>query len=170
MGATEFDIRVVEAGEPDIPAIGTLFWRMWDEAGPGAPGFSGATEEVIAEIAQPAAIAARIGGPERRMFVAYADEDAVAFAATRRVSDEHIELAGIVVLQSMLGRGIGTPVLRAAVERSRELGYRLMTVSTEIDNERAIAFYEARGFHRTGESTTQVEGTDITVTDLALDL
>ena len=53
MDATPHNIRVVEAGEPDVPAISSLFWRMWDEAGPDAPGFSGATEEVIEEIAQP---------------------------------------------------------------------------------------------------------------------
>lgn len=143
---------------------------MWDEAGPNAPGFSGATEDVIAEIARPDAIRARIGGPERRMFVAYRGETVVGFAATRARDDTEIELAGIVVLQSMVGTGIGTPLVEIAVRTSRDLGYSKMTVSTEVDNERALAFYEARGFHRTGESTAEVEGAEYAVSNLSLDL
>ncbi len=170
MAVTPEDIHVVEAGETDIAAIGTLFWRMWEEAGPDAPGFSGATEEIVAEIAEPAAIRSRIGGPERRMFLAYRGEDAVGFAATRALTETEIELAGIVVLQTMLGRGIGTPLVAAAVTRAQELGFQTMTVNTEVDNERAIAFYQGRGFELVGESTTEVEGTEYAVANLSRQL
>jgi ribosomal protein S18 acetylase RimI-like enzyme len=159
-------IHVVEAGAADVDAIGTLFWRMWDEAGPDAPGFAGATEEVIAEIAQPDAIRARIGGPERHMFVAYIEDSAVGFAATRTIDTEQVELAGIVVLQSMLGHGIGTPLVAAAVAAARERGFERMSVSTEVDNQRAIGFYEARGFEIVGESTADVDGVAVAVSNL----
>lgn len=143
---------------------------MWDEAGPDAPGFSGATEDVIAEIAQPDAIRARIGGPERRMFLAYQGDTAVGFAATRAHTDSEVELAGIVVLQSMVGKGIGTPLVEIAVRTARDLGYSSMTVRTEVDNERALTFYKARGFHLTGESTAEVEGASYAVSLLSMDL
>ncbi len=170
MEHTPSGVRVVEAGDEDIPAINTLFWAMWDEAGPDAPGFSGATEEIIAEIAAPDAIRTRIGGPERRMFVAYDADEAVGFAATRVRSTTDVELAGIVVLQSMVGKGIGTPLVEAAVRRCRDLGFETMRVSTEIDNERALGFYQARGFRVVGQSTADVEGTEVAVSDLIRDL
>jgi ribosomal protein S18 acetylase RimI-like enzyme len=163
-------VRIVEASDDDVGAIGRLFWRMWDEAGPDAPGFSGATEDIVAEIAEPDAIRARIGGSRRRMFIAYSGDDAVGFAATRTVDTVEIDLAGIVVLQSMLGSGIGTPLVEAAVAAARREGFARMTVSTEVDNERALTFYEARGFRKVGESTTDVEGTVVAVSNMVLDL
>ncbi len=168
MAANGAEIRVVEAGEGDVSSISALFRRMWEEAGPDAPGFSGATEEIIAEIAAPDAIRSRIGGPERRMFLAYEGDVAVGFAATRAIDEDVIELAGIVVLQTRLGRGIGTPLVAAAVLAARNLGFSRMTVSTEVDNERAATFYQARGFRPMGRSTTEVEGTEILVTNLEL--
>jgi ribosomal protein S18 acetylase RimI-like enzyme len=143
---------------------------MWDEAGPDAPGFAGATEDVIAEIAQPEAIRARIGGPDRRMFIAYREDTAVGFAATKALGGNEVELAGIVVLQSMVGTGVGTLLVEIAVRTSRDLGYSKMTVSTEVDNERALAFYESRGFRQTGDSTAEVEGAEYAVSNLSMDL
>ncbi len=155
------DVAVREAAEADIPAISALFVEMWREAGPDAPGFAGATEEVIAEIAQPEAIRARIGGPERRMFLAHTADSLAGFAATRVVDEAEVELAGIVVLARMHGRGIGRPLVAAAVEAAVDQGYRRMTVSTERSNERAIGFYEACGFRFVRHSTATVEGTAV---------
>ncbi len=163
-------LRVTEAAAADIPAISQFFWVMWSDAGPDAPGFAGATESVIAEIAEPQAIQERIGGPERRMFLAYRDGGVVGFAATRTIDETTVELAGIVVLQSIVGRGVGTPLLAAAVGSARSHGSDQMTVCTEIDNQRAIDFYLRRGFTLTGESTTKVEGAEVAVAHLHLDL
>ena len=160
------DVDVHEATEADIPAIGALFKEMWRESGPNAPGFAGATEKVIAEISEPDAIRARIGGPERRMFLASVGGTVAGFAATREVDAVEIELAGIVVLATMQGRGIGRPLVAVAVETARNHGYRRMTVSTERTNERAIGFYEACGFRIVGESIATVEGTEVEVVEL----
>jgi ribosomal protein S18 acetylase RimI-like enzyme len=170
MTSTPPSIKVTEATADDIPAIGVFFWAMWRQAGPEAPGFSGATDSVIAEIAQPEAIQSRIGGPDRRMYLAYVGETVVGFAATRVTDETTVELSGIVVLQTMVGRGIGSPLLTAAVTDARQRAFGHMTVSTEIDNERARGFYQARGFAVVGESTTNVEGTTVTVVDMKLDL
>jgi ribosomal protein S18 acetylase RimI-like enzyme len=164
------EIRVTEATADDVAAIGAFFRRAWEEAGPGAAGFSGATEEVIAEISAPDAIRARVGGPERRMFVAWEGTDVVGFAATRRLTAGAIELAGVVVLQSMVGRGIGTPLVAAAIASAQGNGFTTMTVSTETDNERALGFYQARGFRLTGQSTADADGVDVEVWNLELSL
>ncbi len=161
------EITVSEAGTGDERAIAEFFLQAWHEAGPDMPGFSGATDEVIAEITQPEAIRSRIGGPQRRMFLAWDAGAVVGFAATRHCDDDTIELAGIVVLQSMTGRGIGTPLVDAAAEAASRHGYATMTVETEVDNERALSFYQARGFSVVGDTVVEVEGTRVPVRRLA---
>jgi len=156
-------VEVTEAGVADAEAISEFFWEAWREAGPGAPGWAGADPEVVAAIAAPEAIAARVGGPEHRMFLAWDGDRVVGFAATRRIDAETIELAGVIVLASMVGHRIGTPLLDAAVRAATRLGYSRMVVSTETDNDRALGFYEARSFVRTGSERRSVEGTDVEV-------
>lgn len=170
MGAKGPPIVTREAGEPDADAIGLFLWTLWEKAGTDAPGLAGATEEIITEIADPIAVRSRLGGPERRIFIASQGDDVVGFAATRRLDDAAVELAGIMVLPSLTGRGIGTPLVEAAAERAREQGFETMTVSTETDNEGAIAFYEARGFVGSGRSVVEVEGTSVSVVELELAL
>ncbi len=161
------DIRVIEAGEGDIDAIATFLHELWRESGPHAPGLTGATPQLIAEISAPDAIRARLGGPERRIFIAYEGSSIIGFAATRTVDADRTELAGIMVLQSRLGRGVGTPLVDAAVAAARAQGSTRMTVSTEVGNDRAIGFYEARGFSVDGSTTHTVEGTRVAVTNLS---
>ena len=163
-------VEVAEATDDDVAAISDFIREAWRQAGPGAAGFAGATDEVIAEISTPAAIQARIGGPERRMFLARADHTVVGFSASRRLTTQTVELAGIVVLQSMVGRGIGRPLVEVAVESARANGFKRMTVSTESDNQRAIGFYQARGFEIRGRSTEDVEGAQVAVVELQLQL
>lgn len=159
-------IGIREAGAADVAAIGSFFLEMWRQSGPDAPGFTGATEEIIAEIAAPDAIRARIGGPDRRMFLAYEGDSVVGFAATRVIDDNEIELAGVIVLHSMIGRGVGTPLVEAAIESARSSGQQIMKVSTETDNDRALRFYGARGFQVCGESIEDVEDTPVAVVQL----
>ena len=82
-------IRVIEAAEQDISAISDFFWEMWREAGPDAPGFTGATEGVIAEISAAEAIRPRIGGPERRMHIAYEHDRVVGDPRPVLVRGQH---------------------------------------------------------------------------------
>ena len=161
---------VREATTDDVAAIGDFFHEAWRQAGPEAPGFAGATEEVIDEIAAPETITARLGGPVRRMFVAYQDTKVVGFAATRRLTGEAIELAGVVVLQSLVGGGVGSALFQSSVESARQHQFRRMTVSTETDNERALRFYERCGFTVTGKSAADAAGTDIEVWNLEMEL
>ncbi len=149
-------IEVVEATIDHVADVSALINEAWRQAGPGAPGFSGANDALIAEISAPDAIKARVGGPDRRMFLARRDGTMVGFSSSRRLTAETVELSGVVVLQSKVGMGIGTPLVEAAIESARRIGFRRMMVSTETDNESALRFYRSLGFTVTGASETQV--------------
>jgi GNAT superfamily N-acetyltransferase len=160
------EVRVVEAGEAHLDAIAAFFWEAWRMAGPDAPGWAGASEEVMDELAAPEALRARIGGPEHRMFLALEGDEVIAFAATRRRNEESVELAGIVVRQDRLGHGVGTPLLEEAVSAVTAAGFGTMVVRTEADNERALGFYRARGFDPGDLLVEEVEGISVEVREL----
>jgi ribosomal protein S18 acetylase RimI-like enzyme len=162
-------VTVREAGPEDAAVIGAFMLAAWDRAGSGAPGYSGATDEVMAAITTEEAVRARIAPPERRMFVA-CDGDVVGFAATRRLKGDGVELAGIIVAPDLAGRGIGSMLLSAAVAAAGADGCRRMIVRTEIDNEPALAFYERHGFTRTRRLEETVEDAGLEVWELAKDL
>ena len=153
---------VTEATPADAEAAGSFVLDLWAAAGPDAPGLTGATDEVIAEISRPEEILLRLGGPERRMFLARRDGRVVGFAATRRLDGATCELAGIMVHPGHRG-GVGTPLLDAAIATVAAEGARRMVVHTEADNDGALAFYERNGFRRAGTGTDEVEGTGVPV-------
>ncbi len=163
-------IVVAEAVEEDVEAVATFFWAAWEEAGPQAPGWAGSTEEALKEITTRDSLLQRIGRPNGRMFLAKDSARVVGFAANRKVDDETVELAGIVVLQSLLGRGIGSRLLEAALNAARKDGYKRIIVRTEVDNERAISFYKAKGFTAGKTETEEVGGVSVEVLELSRDL
>ena len=161
------DLTITEATTADIDTIAEFFWAAWRSTGPEAPGWAGASEEVMAEITDPNLIRSRIGGPDRRMFLAWVEDRVVGFAATRVLeAADTVELAGIVVLEEMAGRGIGTPLVDAAAAAAARAGAGEMLVKTETTNERALGFYRSRGFVDRGTSVEHVEGTSVEVAEL----
>jgi len=159
-------ITVTEASAPDAGAFSAFLWEAWQQVGPGAPGFTGATDELIRDLTTRAAIVERLGGPDRRMFLARSGNRVVGFSATTRIDAATVELAGIIVLQSMLGHGIGNTLVTATVAACDEEGYQRMIVRTETDNQRAIRFYETQGFTRIEQRTVDVDGLTVPVWDL----
>jgi ribosomal protein S18 acetylase RimI-like enzyme len=160
-------IRLAEASSDDIEAVAGFFWSAWEMAGPDAPGWAGAAREVIEELTAPEVLAARIDGPQRRMFLAWDGDEVVGFAATRLTGADEAELAGIVVREDRTGEGIGGPLLKAACAAMEAGGIGRVTVETEADNERAIGFYRRYGFEIEGETVRDVEGTPIRLCALA---
>jgi ribosomal protein S18 acetylase RimI-like enzyme len=155
-------LDVTEATADDAEAAGAFVRELWAAAGPGAPGLTGATDDVIAEISRPEEIRLRLGGPERRIFLARRDGRIVGFAATRRLDPERSELAGIMVHPGHRG-GVGTQLLDVAIAAVAGEGARRIVVHTEADNEGALAFYERNGFRRAGTGTDDVGGTGVPV-------
>lgn len=170
MSSPEKEVQVREAVAADAGTFAGFMRRAWREAGPEAPGFAGATDESIAEITSPDTFRRTIGGPERRMFLAWHGQDVVGFAATRREDDTTVELSGIVVLASYAGRGIGTMLVEAAVDAAKDEEYTAVLVKTETTNHRARAFYENLGFELEGIGAEDVDGAAVEVWKLLLRL
>ncbi len=156
-------VDVVEAREADAAAFATFLRTAWYEAGRDAPGFAGASDDSIAEITRPDAFAARTGGPEHHMYLAWHRGVVVGFAATTHVDEATVELAGIVVRESMAGKGVGTTLVNAACEAAAAAGYREMLVRTETTNVRAHGFYERREFTSIGTAVEHVDGVPVDV-------
>ncbi|MEE8331255.1 MAG: GNAT family N-acetyltransferase [Acidimicrobiia bacterium] len=110
-----------------------------------------------------------IGGPDRRMFLPGKEEPVVGLAATKKIDPATVELAGIIVLQAMSGRGLGTILVEEVVDSAPGEGYRAMTVRTETTSEPARSFYERGGFSLTGVATERVVENTV-VWELAGDL
>lgn len=162
----EEPIIVTEGSAADAGAFAAFLWEAWQQVGPDAPGFAGATDELIRELTTRAAIVERLGGPDRRMFLARSDNRVVGFTATARMDTATVELAGIIVLQSSLGHGIGNALVAATVAECQEEGYQRMIVRTEADNQRAIRFYETQGFTRIEQRAVDVDDLTVPVWDL----
>ena len=156
-------ISIAEATDADAAAYADFFWHAWKEAGPEAPGFIGASDQVIAEVTRPEAFRERIGGPDRRMYLAREGTRVVGFAATSLHDSRSAELVGIIVLESMTGRGIGLRLAEAAIATVGRDGCSTIIVKTETTNKRARGFYERCGFSTTGVTTEDVDGVPIDV-------
>ncbi|MGA9594707.1 MAG: GNAT family N-acetyltransferase [Acidimicrobiia bacterium] len=163
---TDSTPMVGEAKDGDVDAISAFLWEAWRQAGPGAPGFAGATEEVIADVADPDLIRSRTGGPDHRMYIARSGDRIIGFASTRAETADTVELSGIVVLRETIGAGIGTRLLDATVAASKGYGFTTMIVSTETGNERAIRFYQHHGLDVIGTDLELVEETPVDVVTL----
>jgi len=149
------------AGLGDIRKLGDFLLEAWREAGPAAPGFSGATEEAMRELASERSLRAKLTDPALRIFVAEDAGRVLGFASLKKLDSFTAELSGIAVLQGMVGRGVGTALLKAARESGAIAGYRKVVVKTEVSNERAISFYKKQGFVEIAKTTEDVEGTKV---------
>jgi ribosomal protein S18 acetylase RimI-like enzyme len=165
MSEPDPDVTITEAGDADIDAIAAFFWEAWRSTGPAARGWAGASDEVMQELTDPELIRARIGGPERRMHLAWIAERVVGFAATR-ILQPTADLAGVILLEEMTGRGIGTPLVEAALQSVADAGCAEVSVRTEADNDRALTFYRQRGFEERGTDVEDVDGVTVDVIEL----
>jgi ribosomal protein S18 acetylase RimI-like enzyme len=138
----------------DAPKLSAFIIQAWKEAGPGALGFTGATDEAIREIASEGFLMSRLASPNTQMVVAEEANAIVGFASIRKLEARKAELSGIVVLEGATGRGIGSRLLRKALDGAKRRGFGSVLVKTEAINDRAIRFYRKAGFV---ESTKLVE-------------
>lgn len=157
-----------EATTEDAADVADLLRRLWAAAGPNALGYSGATDTVMEDLAKREAIIERLGGPDRRIFLSGEEDGWLGFAATRRLDQTQCELAGILVTEEATGRGVGRALMAAVAASARRDGFEVLVVRTEVDNERAIAFYRSTGFMDVGRDVEDVDGTHVPVVELRL--
>jgi hypothetical protein len=105
--------KIRELGHGDLKAFRAFICRAWSDAGPGAPGWTGATDESVLHLASADYLASLIEDDDISIFVAWDEGEPVSFSSNRRVNDETIELSGIVVLESMTGKGVGESTVRS---------------------------------------------------------
>ena len=126
---------VREAQQRDVERLIEFLREAWREAGPGAHGWTGATEETVQRLASHGFLSDLLGRDDTRGFIALHDERVVGFSSNRRVSDELVELSGIIVLESMTGVGVSNRLLNHSIEAARGSGCEAMMVKTELQRE-----------------------------------
>lgn len=149
---------VVKANKPDIPTLGKFLLEAWREAGLSAWGWTGATKEVMMELASEDHLSRTISNPGITIFLAKGGGKIKGFAANRRIDKNAVELAGVIVEERYTGQGVGNALVNAAIRSATRRGYGSMVAKTETFNKRAIGFYEAEGFVRVGTEEEDVGG------------
>ena len=162
-------MRVREAEQEDVESLIEFLRKAWKEAGPGALGWTGATEETMRHIASHGFLSNLLERDDTRVFIALNEGQVVGFASNR-AGDELVELSGIVVLESMTGVGIGSRLLEHSIEAAKDDRYTKMIVKTESFNERAINFYLRNGFRHEATVEEEVEGSNVELVKLVLPL
>jgi ribosomal protein S18 acetylase RimI-like enzyme len=147
----------------DVQKLITFFLQAWREAGSGALGFTGATEESIHQIASEEFLKERLSNPDVNMYIVEDQGKVLGFAGTRKIDENAIELSGIIVLESATGKGVGTRLVEKVISSARQAGFRKVVVKTEVLNKRAIGFYKKMGLAEVGKTTEVVEGMTIDV-------
>lgn len=163
-------MTVREAEQKDVESLIEFLQRAWKEAGPGALGWKGATEETMRHIASHGFLSNLLDRDDTRVFIALNEGQVVGFSSNRRLGDDRVELSGIVVLEGMTGIGIGGRLLEHSIEAAKGDRYTGMMVKTESFNERAVNFYLRNGFRREATIEENVEGSNVELVKLILPL
>jgi ribosomal protein S18 acetylase RimI-like enzyme len=168
------DIR--EATEEDVPTVRSLAREAWTEAYADAvPG--SVIEDAVSEWYAEKTMTRIIGDDGQVCLVATGDDgEIVGFThgatdngersdAPRTSEGQRSESSGrdgdvlrLFVAPDRWHEGIGTSLLEAMEERLREMGADRVQAMVLADNEMGNAFYEERGFEKTGEAETQLDG------------
>jgi ribosomal protein S18 acetylase RimI-like enzyme len=151
-------LEVVKAARSDAPALGRFMLEAWKEAGPSAPGWTGASRKTMLELSSKENLTRLLADAKFSVFLAKGDGKIEGFAANRRIDEDEVELAGVVVEERYTGKGVGTALVDEAIGSAAHDGYSKMLVKTETFNRRAIGFYEAEGFRRAGTGVEKVGG------------
>jgi ribosomal protein S18 acetylase RimI-like enzyme len=154
----------------DIPQVRSFVLEAWRLAGPDALGWTGANDDNVQEIASESFLHGFIGKPDLRVFISKTRGKVVGFCAVRKINDRSVELAGIIVRQDQLGKGVGTELFERAREEAVKSGFTTMRVKTESTNDRARSFYRSKGFAEEEQIAEEIRGTKVNLAVLKLNL
>jgi ribosomal protein S18 acetylase RimI-like enzyme len=149
-----------------VKKIRAFFLEAWRQAGPDALGWAGANQSNIQEISSEDFISSLLSQPEAKVIAFSENERIVGIAVIRKIDQNSVELAGIIVQEDAKGKGIGTKLLKMAIDSAKELGFRTVHVKTETNNRNAISFYKKNGFIDEGLGEENVEGKIVKVKKL----
>lgn len=152
------DLRVVirPAAASDAGAVGRVHFLAWQQTYTGL-----LPDSIMSRLSEERSTAIFRREGCRDLFVALLDGEVVGFcgygAWRGKGGDcDAGEVIGLYVLQKAQGLGIGTGLLRAALDTLRSRGYAGAALWVLGSNARAIGFYRARGFADT--DVTQGDG------------
>jgi len=148
---------VSELSVSDIPQLKSFVLEAWRLAGSSALGWTGATDENITEIASESFLRGLIGNPNLKVFISKISEEVVGFCAIRKIDDQSLELAGIIVREDQTGKGIGNDLLEIAKKEAEESGFNTILVKTESTNKRAFVFLQKQRIRRTGTGARKAQ-------------
>ena len=157
---------VCELTRSDVPRLSTFMRKAWAEAGPGALGWTGATDASMQEIASAEFLEGLLANPKTRVLAAEDAGEIIGIAVLRREEGTVDELAGIILLESRTGQGVGRSLLQATLAKSQANGATNVVVRTEAANERALEFYQKAGFVVEGRGLQDVEGAPVVLVTL----
>ncbi len=76
-------------------------------------------------------------------------EQIIGTVALKRLNDDCCELKALYLLEQYHKNGLGYRLLKTAIEKARQNGYKKMYLDTLSTSRNAIALYEKAGFVRT---------------------
>lgn len=144
-------MTAVRPAEPDdVPGIRRVARASWYAAHEPIVG-SAAVESFLADYYDAETLREQVADDETVFRVAAAD--GIVGLATAGPRDEPgvFGLGRIYVAPDRWGEGSGTRLLEGVVETVRERGGERLRLIVMAGNERAVSFYEARGFERVGD-------------------
>jgi L-amino acid N-acyltransferase YncA len=116
-----------------------------------------------------------IQNPDLRVLVADDAGEALGHTTFGKSRDEDVaagvgEIRTLFVRPAAWRRGVGSALMRAALDSLRELGYTDATVWSFAANARANAFYEHHGFRRDGAEKREEVWADLLQVRYGLEL
>jgi len=134
-GSNEIEIRPLEIGED-----GTAFRTLNEE---WISRYFVLEKKDRETLGDPENMIVRKGG---KVFLAYAQGDAVGCVALIPMGDGVYELSKMAVSPQMRGQGIGRRILEHAIAQARELGARSLFLGSNSVLKSAVHLYESIGF------------------------
>lgn len=154
------DPTIRRATEADAAAIQRVARDAWHAAYDDELGADRVEEAVDAWYHPERLVTDDIGDPERPLFVAAAGGTVVGFAelVPDDADGDRCHLYRIYVAPDHWGDGVGRALLGRAETAARERGFAWLELSVMAANDRAVGFYEARGFDRVGTTHDDAMG------------
>jgi ribosomal protein S18 acetylase RimI-like enzyme len=130
--------------ERDVDEVLAMFGAVVDE------GLWLGTEPGFDRDQRRARMAAAVGDPSRRGFVAVAGRGVIVGNASMAVAGYGVADIGMAVAEGWRGRGVGGRLLDALLAAAPSTGAHKVALEVWPHNERAIALYRSRGFEVEG--------------------
>lgn len=143
-------VAIRPAADGDVTGIRTVAERAWRAAHEPIVG-ADVVESFLAEYYGEDAFRDRIDRDDVVLAVAV-DESVVGYVFAPRDDEDPatVHLSHLYVAPDRWGEGVGRRLLARAEARAHDLGGEEMHLAVMADNDRAVGFYEAAGYRRTG--------------------